>query len=105
MRKFSILAVSVILVGVGAWAATTEQTPYDAPVGSSVDPLQMMMQAGDLPTEEFIDYSVVFPVLPEIPSSAPTGVRTSARLPTQADQRQDLAESSLAIQGSRNGSN
>ena len=62
MRKISLLAVTVILVGVGLWATTTNPTPHDATVGIPIDPLQVTTKASDLPTYEVIDCTFVFPV-------------------------------------------
>jgi hypothetical protein len=64
MRKIGLFAVAAALIvaGVGAWVATTTQARVIAPIGvrAAIDPLQIMMNARDLPTEEFIDYSFVF---------------------------------------------
>jgi hypothetical protein len=64
MRKIKLVAVAAALIvaGVGAWVATTTEARVIAPIGAraAIDPLQMMMNARRLPTEEFIDYSFVF---------------------------------------------
>jgi hypothetical protein len=62
MRKISLFAVgaALILAGVGAWAASTTYARVDAPAGASVDPSQMIVNAKDLPTVEFVDYTFVF---------------------------------------------
>jgi hypothetical protein len=63
MRKISLFAVAaaLILAGVGSWAASTTQARVDTPPGPGVDTLQlMMMNATDLPTEHWVDYSFVF---------------------------------------------
>jgi hypothetical protein len=64
MRKISLFAVTAALIvaGLGAWVATTTQARVIAPVGirAAIDPLQIMMNAKELPTEEFVDYSFVF---------------------------------------------
>ena len=64
MRKITLFAVAAafIVAGVGAWVATTTQARVIAPIGAraAIDPLQVMMNARELPTEEFIDYSFVF---------------------------------------------
>jgi hypothetical protein len=64
MRKIGLVAVAAALLvaGVGAWVATTTQARVIAPIGvrAAIDPLQIMMNARDLTTEEFIDYSFVF---------------------------------------------
>jgi hypothetical protein len=64
MRKIGLFAVAAALMvaSVGAWVATTTQARVIAPIGvrAAIDPLQIMMNARQLPTEEFIDYSFVF---------------------------------------------
>ena len=64
MRKITLFAVAAafVVAGVGAWVATTTQARVIAPIGAraAIDPLQVMMNARELPTEEFIDYSFVF---------------------------------------------
>ncbi len=64
MRKIGLFAVAAALIvaGVGAWVATTTEARVIAPIGvrAAIDPLQIMMNARNLPTEEFIDYSFVF---------------------------------------------
>src|SRR5215510_14406760 len=42
MRKISLLATTLILIGVGVWANTTNPTPHDAPVAIPVGPSQVM---------------------------------------------------------------
>jgi uncharacterized membrane protein len=63
MRKTSlyVIATFLILTGVGGWIASTTQARVEAPaLAETVDPLQIMMNARDLPTEEFEDYTFVF---------------------------------------------
>jgi hypothetical protein len=62
MRKISLLAVAMILVGVGAWATTTNSTPQDASAGipKFQSPLQGM-NTRDVPTLEFVDCAYAFP--------------------------------------------
>jgi hypothetical protein len=63
MRKIGLFAVAAALIvpGVGAWVATTKARVI-APIGAraAIDPLQTMMDARNLPTEDFVDYSFVF---------------------------------------------
>ena len=60
MRKLSFLAVAVlILIGVGTWIGVGTGTPT-ALAASTVDPFAMMTSAKDLPTSQYVDYSVVF---------------------------------------------
>jgi hypothetical protein len=62
MRKISLFAAAaaLILAGIGAWAASTTQARVDIPVEAGLDPLQMMVNGPDLPTEHNVDYSWVF---------------------------------------------
>jgi hypothetical protein len=59
--KSSLFAVAAALIvaGIGAWAASTTQARVDIPV-NGIDPLQMMMNRPDLPTEHYDDFSFVF---------------------------------------------
>ena len=64
MRKTSLFAIvaAVILTGtLGVWAATTTHTqPGFAPTSARIDTMQMMSSTGNLATEHFADYSLVF---------------------------------------------
>jgi hypothetical protein len=65
MRKTNLFGVvaAVILAGIGAWAVLTTRAPVAEaalPV-VQIDPSKMMMNARDVPTERFVDYSFVFP--------------------------------------------
>ena len=60
MRKFGLAAtVALIAVSLGWMASTTARV---APPMSSagIAPLQMMASSSNLPTEHFVDYSLVF---------------------------------------------
>jgi hypothetical protein len=56
MRKISILAgvAALFLIGVGTWTLTP------ALAASTIDPFAMMTIAKDLPSSQYVDYSVVF---------------------------------------------
>ncbi len=64
MRKIGLFVVATALIvpGVGAWVATTTKARVIAPIGAraAIDPLQTMMNARNLPTEDIVDYSFVF---------------------------------------------
>ena len=63
MRKtslFAFAAAALILAGVGGWLASTPQASAAAPIGVRLDTLQMMMNAKDLRTERFQDFTFVF---------------------------------------------
>ena len=62
MRKINLFAITaaLILAGVGGWLAWPPEASIAAPVGVRVDPLQTMMNAKDLSTERYHDFSLVF---------------------------------------------
>jgi hypothetical protein len=63
MRKISlyVIATFLILTGVGGWIASTTQARVDAPATTdTIDPSQITMNAHNLPTEHFADYTFVF---------------------------------------------
>jgi hypothetical protein len=63
MRKFGLFAVTaVVLAGFGGWIAATPQVRIAAPVnGAQIDVLQITLASGNLPSQQFVDYSLVFP--------------------------------------------
>jgi hypothetical protein len=62
MRKISLFAVAaaMILGGIGAWAASSTYARVETPAEAGVDPSRIMMNAKDLPTAHYVDYSLVF---------------------------------------------
>ena len=66
MRKisFSLLTIAVLLplTGVvGTWGTSTTQARVEATASAqSIDPLQIMKDVHDLPSEAFVDYALVF---------------------------------------------
>jgi hypothetical protein len=55
------VAATLIVAGVGAWAASTTPTARVAPsTGPGIEPFQLMMNAKELPIVEFADYTFVF---------------------------------------------
>jgi hypothetical protein len=65
MRKIGLFAVAaaLFLVGVGGWmewVASTTQARVATPSGDPIDPMQMMMNAKNLPHAEFVDLSLEF---------------------------------------------
>ena len=64
MRKISVYAFAtfLILTGVGGWIASTTQARVEAPAPVvTIDPSQITKNhVGELPTEEFHDYTFVF---------------------------------------------
>ena len=63
MRKGHLFAAAafILAAGVGLWAASTTHAHVSAPKRSiTIDTIQLMKTAGNLPVEQFTDYSVVF---------------------------------------------
>ena len=63
MRKISFCAAGLavlILIGVGTWIGVGTLSPTSALADSTVNPSAMMTSAKDLPTFQYVDYSVVF---------------------------------------------
>ena len=62
MRKISLFAFSpaLIAIGFGVWAASPTNTPAFPSTVQGIEPLQMMVNAKELPTVEFVDYTFVF---------------------------------------------
>ena len=62
MRKFGFLAVTAVTAaGIAGWVVSTTQARIAAPVnGGQIDVRQIMTTAKDMPTDHFVDYSVVF---------------------------------------------
>ena len=59
MRKISMFAAALILIGIGAWAVTTNQR-VAASTPDGIDPLQMMANAKGLTPTQYVDYTFVF---------------------------------------------
>jgi hypothetical protein len=62
MRKISLFAVlaAVIATGLGVWAASTTNARVAPPMGHGIEPFQLMINAKELPSPEFTDYTFVF---------------------------------------------
>jgi hypothetical protein len=59
MRKISMFAAALVLIGIGTWAVTTNQhVAASTPAG--IDPLQMMANAKGLAPTKYVDYTFVF---------------------------------------------
>jgi hypothetical protein len=59
MRKISMFAVALVLIGIGTWAvASNQRVAASTPAG--IDPLKMMANAKDLPSTQYVDYTFVF---------------------------------------------
>jgi hypothetical protein len=63
MRKISLYAVATLLIltAVGGWIASSTQARVEAAAqAQTIEPSQITINARDLPTEEFTDYTFVF---------------------------------------------
>ena len=63
MRKINLYAAAafLILTGCGVWAALSSHAQVEAAtLADRIDPMQITMNARDLPSEEFTDYTFVF---------------------------------------------
>lgn len=63
MRKFGFFAITTLILaaGFGGWVASTTQARVTASAnGSRIDPLQMMTTMRDMPTDRYVDYSLVY---------------------------------------------
>jgi hypothetical protein len=63
MRKTTLFAVAVALIATacfGVWAASPANAPASASIVQGIEPLQMMVNAKELPTVEYADYTFVF---------------------------------------------
>ena len=62
MRKFGLVAAAVALIAASfGWMASTTARIAPPPISNAgITPLQMMAGSSNLPTEHFVDYSLVF---------------------------------------------
>jgi hypothetical protein len=62
MRKFGLIAAAAFLVAcLGSWIASTNARVTPPASTASIAPMQMMAASANLPAEQFVDYSVIFP--------------------------------------------
>jgi hypothetical protein len=68
MRKISLFGVAAVVIatGLGAWAASSTNARVAPPMGHGIEPFQLMMNANELPTVEFADYTFVFVEQPAV---------------------------------------
>jgi hypothetical protein len=55
-----VIAAAMVATGVGVWAASTTNARVTPSMVQGIEPLQLMMNAKGLATEEFADYTFVF---------------------------------------------
>ena len=59
LRKISMLATALILIGVGGWSMRTAPR-VDASTAGAIYPLGLMTNAKNLPEAHYVDYTFVF---------------------------------------------
>jgi hypothetical protein len=62
MRNTTLFAFApaLIAIGFGVWAATPANAPASPSTVQGIEPFQIMVNAKELPTVEFADYTFVF---------------------------------------------
>jgi hypothetical protein len=62
MGKIKLFAVAATLVatGFGVWTASATNARVAPSIGPGIEPFHLMMNAKELPTVEFVDYTFVF---------------------------------------------
>ena len=62
MRNTTLFAFApaLIAIGFGVWAASPANAPASPSMVQGIEPLQIMVNAKELPTVEFADYTFVF---------------------------------------------
>jgi hypothetical protein len=63
MRKTTMVAAvaaALIATGFGVWATAPSTARVSPTIGQGIEPLQLMVNAKDMPRAEFVDYSFVF---------------------------------------------
>ena len=63
MRKissFAVAAAALVATGLGVWAASATNGGVAPSISHRIEPLQLMMNAKELPSVEFADYTFVF---------------------------------------------
>jgi len=62
IRKISLVVATLILTGFGVWITLSSRAQVEAAaLADRIDPSQVTINAHDLPTTEFIDYTFIFP--------------------------------------------
>jgi hypothetical protein len=62
MRKTTLFAVAAALIatGFGVWATAPTNARVSPSIGQGIEPFKLMMNAKELPSVEFVDYTFVF---------------------------------------------
>jgi len=57
---FAVAATVLVATGFGVWATSTTQGRVPPSMSHRIEPLQLMMNARELPAVEFADHTFVF---------------------------------------------
>ena len=57
---FAVAATALVATGFGVWATSTTQGRVPLSMSHRIEPLQLMMNAKELPSVEYADYTFVF---------------------------------------------
>ena len=62
LRKTILFSVAAALfaIGFGVWAASPAKAPVSPSIGQGIEPHQLMVNAKEMPTVEYADYTFVF---------------------------------------------
>ena len=62
MRNTALFAFApgLIAIGFGVWAASPADAPVSPSIGQGIEPFKLMINAKELPSVEFVDYTFVF---------------------------------------------
>jgi hypothetical protein len=61
MRKISLFAAAALTAtGLGVWAASTINARVPPSIVQGIEPFQIVVNAKEMPTVEFADYTFVF---------------------------------------------
>jgi hypothetical protein len=62
MRKTTLFTFTpaLIAIGFGVWAASPANAPASPSIGQGIEPFLIMVNAKELPTVEYADYTFVF---------------------------------------------
>jgi hypothetical protein len=62
MRNTTLFAFApaLIAIGFGVWAASPANAPASPSTVQGIEPLKIMVNAKEMPTVEFVDYTFVF---------------------------------------------
>jgi hypothetical protein len=60
ISSFAVAAAALVATGFGVWATSTSHGRVPPSMSHRIEPLQLMMNAKELPSVEFADHTFVF---------------------------------------------